>query len=209
MVEDVLNSSNGANEPLKKKEIIIQFDKERSDYADMLKGILSICNQSDAGEFNKKIHINRYDEIKAKDNKSSFSENIYEIIIGFPDKMDWCEKVNSYHGLNFCMMGKTAHIYVEETHAGKKEIMDFLKYADVVNNDFAKLKKKCSNDGMAGHSTALWNPSKDQTFKEQINEEAFDKYLDVPQFFKIAGRKSAHFSTVYFEEWDLADKVRY
>lgn len=46
MVEDILNSTK-VEEPVK-KEIIIEFDKERSDYADMLKGILSICNQSDA-----------------------------------------------------------------------------------------------------------------------------------------------------------------
>ena len=61
MIEDVLNSSKGVKEPPKKKDIIIEFDQARSDYADMLKGILSICNQSDAADFNKKIHINRYD----------------------------------------------------------------------------------------------------------------------------------------------------
>ena len=193
MIEDVLNSSKGVKEPPKKKDIIIEFDQARSDYADMLKGILSICNQSDAADFNKKIHINRYDEIRIRDNKSSISENIYEVVIGLPDKMDWCEEVNSYHGLHFCMMGKTAHIYVEEAHTGKKEILDFLKFAAVVNDDFAKLKSKRSNGGMTSHSIALWNPSKEMSFKEQLNEEEFEKYVDVPRFFKLAGKKIGSF----------------
>ncbi len=57
MVEDMLNSTEGNKHV--KKEIIIEFDEDRSDYADMLKGILSISNQSDAADFNKKGHINR------------------------------------------------------------------------------------------------------------------------------------------------------
>jgi hypothetical protein len=197
MVEDILNSTK-VEEPVK-KEIIIEFDKERSDYADMLKGILSICNQSDAADFNKKVHINRYDEIKVRDNKSSISENIYEIVIGLPDKMDWCEEVNSYHGLHFCMMGKTAHIFVEETHTDKNDIIKFLKYETVVNDDFAKLKSKRSSGGMSGSSISLWNPSADvRSFKEQLNEEAFDKYLDVPRLFKLAGKKiGSIFKTVF------------
>ena len=189
MIEDVLNSSKGANEPPMKKEIIIEFDDGRSEYADMLKGILSICNQSDAADFNKKVHINRYDKYEVKHNLSSISENIYEILIGLPDKMGWCEEVNSYHGLHFCMMGKTAHIYVEETHTEKKELVEFLKYASVINADFDKLKSKRSNGGMKSHSISLWNPSKELSFKKQLNEEAFEKYLDLPRFFKMAGKK--------------------
>jgi len=198
MVEDVLNSSKRTNESPKEKDIIIEFDKERSDYADMLKGILSICNQSDAADFNKKVHINRYDEIKVRDNKSSISENIYEVVIGLPEKMDWCEEVNSYHGLHFCMMGKTAHIYVEETHTGKKEIVEFLKFAALVNEDFAKLKNKRSKAGMTSHSIPLWNPSSEVSFKKQLNEEAFEKYLDLPKFFKMAGKKIVSFFKVVF-----------
>lgn len=197
MVEDILNSTK-VKEPVK-KDIIIEFDKDRSDYADMLKGILSICNQSDAADFNKKVHLNRYDEIKVRDNKSSISENIYEIVIGLPDKMDWCEEVNSYHGLHFCMMGKTAHIYVDESHTGKKEIVDFLKYAAVVNDDFAKLKSKRSNGGMTSHSITLWNPSNEvKSFKKQLNEAAFEKYLDVPRLFKMAGKKIGSFFKFIF-----------
>ena len=187
MVEDILNSTK-VEEPVK-KEIIIEFDEKRSEYADMLKGILSICNQSDAADFNKKVHINRYDKIRVSDNKSSISENIYEIVIGLPNEMDWCEEVNSYHGLHFCMMGKTAHIFVEETHTGKKEIVDFFKYADVVNDDFEKLKSRRSNGGMTSHSITLWNPSNEvKSFKKQRNEAAFEKYYDVPQFFNKAGK---------------------
>ena len=192
MVEDVLNSTK-VKEPVK-KDIIIEFDKDRSDYADMLKGILSICNQSDAADFNKKVHINRYDEIKVRDNKSTISENIYEIVIGLPDKMDWCEEVSSYHGLHFCMMGKTAHIYVDESHTGKKEIVEFLKYAVVVNNDFAKLKSKRSSGGMTSHYITFWNPSKEEkSFKKQFNEAAYDDYLDVPGLFKKLGKKIGSF----------------
>lgn len=198
MVEDALNSTK-VEEPVK-KDIIIEYDKERSEFADMLKSILSICNQSDAADFNKKVHLNRYDEIKVRDNKSLISENIYEVVIGLPGKMDWCEEVNSYHGLHFCMMGKTAHIYVEESHTGKKEFVDFHKYAALVNNDFAKLKSKRSNGGMTGHSVALWNPSNEvKSFKKQLNEEAFEKYLDVPQFFKMAGKKIGSFFKGIFQ----------
>lgn len=193
MIEEVLNSSKGTDAPSKKKDIIIEFDKARSDYADMLKGIMSICNKSDAADFNKKVHINRFDEIKVKDNKWSISENIYEIVIGLPEKMDWCEEINTYHGLHFCMMGKTAHIYVEETHSDKKKTVEFQKYATIVNNDFANLTKKRSNGGMASYSIALWTPSNEMSFKERFNEEAFERYLDVPRFFKMAGEKIGSF----------------
>ena len=186
MIEDALNSAK-VKEPVK-KDIIIEFDKYRSEYADMLKGILSICNHSDAADFNKKVHINRYDEIKVRDNKCSISENIYEVVIGLPDEMDWCDEVNSYLGLHFCMMGKTAHIYVEETHTSKKEYEYFLKYAAVVNDDFFSLRSKRSNGGIKNYSIALWNPSdEDKSFKDQFNKRKFERYIDLPKVFKMVG----------------------
>ena len=42
---------------------------------------------------------------------------------------------------------------------------------------------------MKSHSIVLWNPDKDLSFKEQLNEEEFEKYVDVPRFFKLAGKK--------------------
>ena len=97
------------------------------------------------------------------------------------------------------MMGKTAHIYVDESHTGKKEIVDFLKYAAIVNDDFAKLKSKRSNGGMTSHSITLWNPSNEEkSFKKQLNEAAFEKYLDVPRLFKMAGKKIGSFFKFIF-----------
>ena len=203
MIEDALNSTK-VNEPVK-KDIIIEFDKKRSDYADMLKGILSICNQSDAADFNKKVHINRYDEIKVRDNKSQISENIFEVVIGLPEEMKWCEEVSSYHGLHFCMLGKTAHIYVDETPSSKKEIVAFLNYAAVIDDDFSKRKSKRSQGGMASSSIALWNPSnKKQSFKEQFNEEELEKYLDIPTFFSKVGKKISSFFRRVFRKIGFA-----
>ena len=197
MLEDNLN-------PLKKevikKDIIIEYDKERSDYADMLKSIISICNDSDAAEFNKKIHINRYDEIKVRDNKNQISENIYEIVIGLPNEMDWCEEVSSYHGLHFCMEGKTAHIFVDETHSDKKEIVEFFSYASIVNEEFKKRKKERSPEGIVGCSIALWKPSTEKSsFKNQLDSKALGKYLDVPKFFRkvVGSNVRSFFRSIY------------
>lgn len=159
MIEDNLNSSK--KETLK-NDIIIEYDKERTDYADMLKSIISICNDSDASEFNKKIHINRYDEIKVRDNKNQISENIYEIVIGLPDEMNWCEEVSSYHGLHFCMEGKTSHIYIDEIHNTKSEIKEFEKYATNVEAEFKMRKTKKSVEGMDGYAITLWKPSSEK-----------------------------------------------
>lgn len=187
MIEDNLNSSK--KETLK-NDIIIEYDKERTDYADMLKSIISICNDSDASEFNKKIHINRYDEIKVRDNKNQISENIYEIVIGLPDEMNWCEEVSSYHGLHFCMEGKTSHIYIDEIHNTKSEIKEFEKYATNVEAEFKMRKTKKSVEGMDGYAITLWKPSSEKkSFKEQFDKETFEKYLDVPRPFHWIGRK--------------------
>lgn len=198
MVEEMLNSSKGKQEPTK-KNIIIWFDDKTSDYADMLKGVLSICEPSDAADFNKKIHINRYDLVMNRDNKASISENIYEIFIGQPGKMDWCKEVYSNHGLHFCMMGKTAHIYVDESHTGKKELIKFAKYSALIEKDYEKLVSQRSEGGMTSHSIVLWNPSdEEKTFQEQFNEEAMDNYVDVPQFFKSTGKKiGAFFKSIF------------
>ncbi len=197
MIEEALNSTQTTESP--KKEIIIEFDENRSDYADMLKGILSICNNSDAADLNKKIHINRYDMIKVRDNKSQISENIYEIVIGFPNSMDWCEEVVNYHGLHICMMGKTAHLYVDETHSDKKEIKEFLKFSALVENDFNKFKSRRSVEGMTGMSATIWNPSIAlASFKSQLNEDAIDRYLDVPMYFKWwFGKIASVFKTIF------------
>lgn len=186
MLEDKLNSSK---KEISKRDIIIEYDKDRTDYADMLKSIISICNDSDASEFNKKIHINRYDEIKVRDNKNQISENIYEIVIGLPDEMDWCEEVSSYHGLHFCMEGKTAHVYVDEIHYSKSEIKEFEKYATNVEAEFKIRKTKRSEKGMGSCAMMFWNPSTgDKSFKEQFNKKALDRYLDVPWLFHWIGR---------------------
>lgn len=186
MIEDCLNSSK--KEPLK-RDIIIEYDKERTDYADMLKSIISICNDSDAADFNKKLHINRYDEIKTRDNKNQFSENIFEIVIGLPNKMEWCEEVSTYHGLHFCMVGKTAHLYVDEIHYSKSEIKEFEKYGSNVEVKYKMRTTKRSKEGMCGLAMTLWKPSSEnKSFKEQFDKEAFEKYLDVPWLFHWIGR---------------------
>ena len=89
--------------------------------------------------------------------------------------------------------------YWYDENCDKNDIIKFLKYETVVNDDFAKLKSKRSSGGMSGSSISLWNPSADvRSFKEQLNEEAFDKYLDVPRLFKLAGKKiGSIFKTVF------------
>lgn len=177
MLEDNLNSSK--KETLK-KDIIIEYDKDRADYADMLKSIISICNDSDAADFNKKIHINRYDEIKVRDNKNQFSENIFEIVIGLPDKMEWCEEVTSYYGLHFCMVGKTVHIYVDEIHYKQSEIKEFEKYASNIETEYVMRKTKKSEEGIKSSAMKFWDPSTEKkSFKEQFDEEEFKKYVDL------------------------------
>jgi hypothetical protein len=182
MLEDNLNPSK--KETLK-KDIIIQYDKERADYADMLKSIVSICdNNSDAADFNKKIHVNRYDEIKIRDNKNQISENIYEIVIGLPNKMDWCKEVSTYFGLHFCWLGKTAHIYVDEMHYYKSDIEEFEKYAARIETDFDLRTTKRSEKGMRGCAMVLWKPSAEgESVKEQFDYEAFERYVDIPGLF--------------------------
>ena len=184
MIEDALNS-NKDKEPVK-KDIIIEFDKKRTEYADMLKAILSICNQSDAADFNKKVHINRFDEIKVTDNKSQISEKIYEVLIGLPGEQGWCEEVTSYHGLHFCMLGKNAHIYVDETHTDQKAEKAFIEYANQINKDFEKLKKNRSQEGFCGCSIVFWKPSSEEnkSFKTQFNEVACVRYVDFPKYIK-------------------------
>ncbi len=185
MVEDILNSSVG-KEDLKKKDIIIWFDSNTSDYADMLKSILSICEPSDAADFNKKVHINRYDLAIKRDNKASISENIYEIFIGQPDKMGWCPEIKSYYGLHYCREGKTAHIYVEGTHTGRKELAEFRKFSRTINSVF----EECKFDKNASANINHANSSpKNNMLKGKIDDADNENYIDVPEFFKNVGNK--------------------
>ena len=186
MVEDVLNSSKGANEPPKKKDIIIWFDSDTSDYADMLKSILSICEPSDAADFNKKVHINRYDLAINRDNKASISENIYEIFIGQPDKMGWCPEIRSYYGLHYCREGKTAHIYVEGTHTGRKELAEFRKFSRTINSVFDECKFDKNGSAKINH---VKSSPKNNMIKGKIDDADNEKYIDVPEFFKNVGNK--------------------
>ena len=191
MIDELLNPYKG-DEPLKQKDIIIEYDKKRSDYADMLKAILSICKKSDAGDFNKKIHINRFDEIKTRDNKPQISEKIYEIVIGFPSQMTWCEEVHSICGLHFCMMGKTAHLFVDETHSDKNDIKVFLKYAGKVDKDFINVTNKRTQGGIGTTAGVLWNVSSGSTFATSFSKVNFEKYIDIPKYLKAIGRVIKH-----------------
>lgn len=182
MLEDRLNSSK---KETSKKDIIIQFDKARAEFADMLKSIISICNNnSDAANFNKKIHVNLYDETKVRDNKNQISENIYEIIIGYPDDKDWCkEQTTPRFGMHVCWVGKTAHIYVEEKHYEKKEIKEFHKYATMVNEEFKEYIIDPNQNDYQESSFALQKP------KGQPDE---DGYWDVPKIFNKVRHGIAH-----------------
>lgn len=190
MISEQLNSK--VDKPFEKKDIIIEYDKGCAQYSDMLKAILSICNESDAAEFNKKIHVNRYDLIKVKDNKVGFSENIYELVIGLPNEMKWCEEVSSYYGLHICMVGKTAHIYVENVHTDKDSMKKFLEYASRIESEYKKIIKVKTTEGIGRFSVALWCPVEGKTFAHQWNNKEYeDRYIDVPKAFKIVGNAIA------------------
>lgn len=196
MIDENLDPFNMKKETLLKNDIIIEYDDKRSDYADMLKSILSICNKSDAADFNKKIHINRFDKVKVRDNKPQISEKIYEIIIGFPKEMEWCEEVNSYHGLHFCLMGKTAHIYVDEVHTNKESIIKLYNYKKCVDSDFKKLTTTSSSAGMTKRAIILWKSHSEGN--ERQNENDNDNYTDIPGFFaKIVKSIKAGFIDVF------------
>ena len=171
MIDELLNPYKG-DEPLKQKDIIIEYDKKRSDYADMLKAILSICKKSDAGDFNKKIHINRFDEIKTRDNKPQISEKIYEIVIGFPSQMTWCEEVHSI--------------------SDKNDIKVFLKYAGKVDKDFINVTNKRTQGGIGTTAGVLWNVSSGSTFATSFSKVNFEKYIDIPKYLKAIGRVIKH-----------------
>ncbi len=185
MIEEALNSSVGKEE-LKKKDIIIWFDSNTSDYADMLKSILSICEPSDAADFNKKVHINRYDLVVNRDNKASISENIYEIFIGQPDKMGWCPEIRSYHGLHYCREGKTAHIYVEGTQTGRKELAESRKFSRVISSVFEECKLDRNASATINHASTS---PKNNMLKGKIDDADNEKYVDLPEIFKNAGSK--------------------